>query len=234
MIYIYALKVRAIEPGMFEKLLPYVAEEKRLRIRRFVRAEDALRSLMADLLVKSIISDKLDIKTEDIVINRNMSGKPYLEGREDFHFNVSHSNEWVICAAGASPVGADIEYMSAIDPLFVERFFSEDEYADLVMREPGLRGNYFYELWTLKESYIKAVGRGLFIPLDSFSVKVEKDGAIKFKSLFDSSKYHFSKYDFDGNYKISLCSPDPVHNGDIIIKEQGALSDDILSSRCRS
>jgi len=234
MISIYALKLQTIEPEIFERLLLYTSEERRSKIRRFVRAEDAQRSLMGDILVKNIIAGELNIKKENAVISRNKFGKPYLEGRDDFHFNVSHSNEWVVCAAGGSPVGADIEYMAPIDPQFVERFFSEDEFTDLILREPGLRGSYFYDLWTIKESYIKAVGKGLFIPLDSFTVKVEKDGKIKFKSLFDSSKYHFSKYDLDGNYRVSLCSSDPVHNENIIIKEQGRINDELLSDRCWS
>lgn len=228
MIDIYAVRINRLELEMFEKLLAFVPEERRTAINKFLKYEDALRALMSSLLVKNVISSRLKIKTGDISLGRNEFGKPHLLGRDGLFFNVSHSGAWVICAAGSSPVGADIEFTAPIDPLFVEHFFSQEEFEAIVKQDPKKRTGYFYDLWTLKESYIKAVGRGLFIPLDSFTVEIGDSGRIRFSSLVDSSKYYFSRYDFDSNYKIALCSTDPAHNEKIIIKDQDEICDSIF------
>lgn len=64
---------------------------------------------------------------------------------------------------------------------------------------------YFYDLWTLKESYIKFLGKGLTIPLDSFSIVKDK-GKIELKRPLSGHQTSFNQYDLDNNYKLSLCA----------------------------
>ncbi len=70
------------------------------------------------------------------------------------------------------PVGVDIEKIRPIDFAIAERFFTASEYRLLMDTAEQERLQLFYTLWTLKESYIKFVGKGLSIPLDSFAIEL--------------------------------------------------------------
>ena len=88
----------------------------------------------------------------DIAANEN--GKPYLTAAPDVHFSLSHSAAWAVCAVSDHPVGVDIQQCRSFKPNIADRFF-------LSSLSPAERENAFYTLWALKESYVKADGRGL-------------------------------------------------------------------------
>jgi 4'-phosphopantetheinyl transferase len=124
---------------------------------------------------------------------------------DDFHFNISHSGDWVVCAVDNLPVGIDVEKIHDVDLNLSARFFSEEEHKYLLSLEISKRRNSFFELWTLKESYIKADGRGLSIPLNSFSFKfANKD--IVFTTTNQFNECYFKQYDIDTSYKLAVCS----------------------------
>jgi len=60
----------------------------------------------------------------------------------------------------------------------LQKIFSKEEASDLFAKEDNEKTEYFFELWTLKESYIKADGRGLSLPLNSFFFRIENDNVI--------------------------------------------------------
>lgn len=193
------------EEHWYNKALERVDEQKKERIVRFVHKEDAYRSLLADVLLRTILHDQLQLRDDEILFGRNEYGKPYLINRNDIFFNISHSGDWVGCAIGQKPIGIDIEYIQPIDLNIAKRFFSPDEYSALQRQPPENRLDFFYYLWTLKESYIKAVGKGLAIPLNSFTIHTEGDSALL--TGLDQS-YHCKKYDFVKGYKMAVCSSD--------------------------
>ncbi len=104
------------------------------------------------------------------------NGKPALAlptGGRRLCFNVSHSDDHALLAfAYDREIGVDLERMRPLDDAeaIAERFFSPEERQALRNLPPEERLGGFYRCWTRKEAVIKAVGGGLAIPLDSFTV----------------------------------------------------------------
>ncbi|MFE9275693.1 4'-phosphopantetheinyl transferase family protein [Paenibacillus glucanolyticus] len=159
MINVYAINIFSCKLNeiQYNNLLSCLQLDKQERIRRFHHRDDAIRTLIADLLVRSIISSELGIENQDVKFDKNEYGKPYLRSHQHFNFNISHSGKWVVCATSSYPIGVDIEYIKPIDFDIARRFFSYDEYRQLDMCNREQRLSFFYDLWTLKESYIKAI-----------------------------------------------------------------------------
>ncbi|CAM4252732.1 MULTISPECIES: 4'-phosphopantetheinyl transferase family protein [Bacillus cereus group] len=209
MLEVYVLQVPDELPHQtFLMLLNCVSNDKRERIRRFKRKEDAYRTLMADILIRSIILTKYGVPNREITFIYNSYGKPFLSWDSSFSFNVSHSGKWVVAIVGKQQlVGIDIEGVQPIGMEIARRFFAPEEYEELKVKKEKERLLYFYDLWTLKESYIKAIGHGLSIPLDSFVIQ-RKDLLEQFAICQNHSpkSFFFRQYDIDTVYKLSTCA----------------------------
>ncbi|GGG04688.1 4'-phosphopantetheinyl transferase [Paenibacillus aceti] len=206
MIQIYMTPLRTnMNPIYIENLLQQLPAPKRDRIGRFTRQEDAYRSLMADILSRWLVCSHLHIKNRSLQIEQAAYGKPMVQGVSELHFNHSHSGQWIVSAISDAPIGIDVERISDIDLRIAERFFSNQENSDLNALSPQARTDYFFELWTLKESYIKAEGSGLSLPLSSFTVRkqgeqIQLDTENSFKHCF------FRQYSPDPLHKMAVCA----------------------------
>lgn len=206
---VFALKIDSgTKECNYDRLMSFVSSEKQARIKKYRMHEDVLRALFGDLMIRYVICTKQNLTNEDLVFKLNDYGKPYLLGNTDFHFNISHSGQWVVCIADSSPAGIDVEGIRGMDIKIAERFFSKDELIDINSKQPCDRVDYFFQLWTLKESYIKACGKGMSIPLDSFSIRMAANN-IYVEDSNKSSKWYFKQYDIGEGYKMAACS---MHN----------------------
>lgn len=206
MIEVYAVKIdQKFDDLKFNKFLTCVSGEKLERIRRYYHLQDKQRALIGDTLIRYLICNRLSLNNKQLVFNKNEFGKPFLVNDSRIHFNISHSGEWVVCAVHYLPLGIDIEKIQPLDYQVAERFFSENEYLNLNNKEGQAKLEYFYEIWTLKESYIKAVGKGLSIPLESFSININ-EAAINVETVKGTGKYYFNRYNLDERYKIAVCA----------------------------
>jgi 4'-phosphopantetheinyl transferase len=147
--------------------------------------------LLAELLVRWILHAKLGLDINCIEFGISAFGKPFIKGLENINFNLSHSNEWVVCAFSRLDIGVDIEKISSIKLEIAKRFFTKEEYDRILSKDAHERIVYFYELWTLKESYIKALGLGLTIPLNHVSFNICENG-VEFKGENLMPKFGFS------------------------------------------
>lgn len=89
-------------------------------------------------------------------------GKPYLRD-SDLSFSLSHSDSFAACALSDHPVGLDLEYRGRISDAVLRRSFSPVEQA--LVRDAADPDLLFTRLWTGKESFVKATGRGILSPL---------------------------------------------------------------------
>nr|WP_170950088.1 MULTISPECIES: 4'-phosphopantetheinyl transferase superfamily protein [Bacillus cereus group] len=195
-------------------------------MKRLLNSCDVNRTLIGDLLIRSLICQKYKINNEEIRFKYNEYGKPFVENFSDFHFNLSHSGEWVVCTTANFNVGIDIEKVSEIEALkLAKEFFSADEFYDISNMNSDEQINYFYDLWTLKESYIKTIGKGLYTQLNSFSIKKESRALILYKNI--PKNFYFKQYNIDPNYKLSACATRDEFPQEIIIKDIYAICQNI-------
>ncbi|MEK5405772.1 4'-phosphopantetheinyl transferase superfamily protein [Paenibacillus sp. FSL W8-0439] len=191
----------------YELLVNQVSLEKQHKLDRFLHREDALRGLYADVLLRWLVCRQLKIPNASLQFTYNAFGKPSLLNAPAFHFNVSHSGKWVVCAIDDHPLGIDIEQLRPIDFEVGRVCFSDTEYDALMQQDAESRLDYFYDLWTLKESFVKAEGQGLTLPLKSFSFELEARPFIGFTTEGFTTEYcHFKQYELDPDYKMAVCA----------------------------
>ena len=206
MVEVYAIKLdQNIEEVVFRHVLSVISKKKQQQIQRFKRYEDAQRSFIGELLVRYIICTKYQLTNQDLTFLENSYGKPILDCPLEIHFNISHSCEWVVCAISSQEIGIDIEKMEPINISIAKKFFNVEEYQFLLMQKEAERVPSFYQIWCAKESYVKAIGVGLSISLDAFTIGIVDD-AIVLKNGIDSIDYYLKELYIDLNYKLIVCS----------------------------
>lgn len=225
---IYVVRIEdGIADGNFNDMLKLVPKDRRQRIMRFRRREDALRALAAEMLIRSVIIGECVLENGEPVFETNAHGKPFLKNKPGFHFNLSHSGCWVACAVDDQPVGVDVERIHEIDFDIAKRFFSPEEYGDLMDKAEPDRLAYFFDLWTLKESYLKAAGTGLSVSLKSFTIR--KDGGnISIKNNREMSRCFFKQYEIDPGYKLSVCALHWDFAGQVVVRELAQMEQVLL------
>jgi 4'-phosphopantetheinyl transferase len=203
---IYAVKTLDISEENMQKLCLLIADENRQRIARFFHKQDKIRTLIGEILIRKIITEQLGIRNDEIVFAKNSYGKPYLQNCRQFYFNISHSEDFMACAIDNQPVGIDVEQVKHIDDYrrIAERYFTESELAYITKTGCDNLGR-FYEIWTAKESYIKCRGKGLSIPLKSFSIEINR-GNIQAILDDEQNQFLFKQLAVDTGYKITVCS----------------------------
>ena len=113
----------------------------------------------------------IDLFREDLVYNE--FGKPSLK-RKDIFYNISHSGKYVTCAISNKIVGIDIQkHIEKFEEIISFFSISEKEYLASIPFQKLLIKE-FFKIWTVKESYVKVLGRGLYKELDSFSLFLDK------------------------------------------------------------
>jgi 4'-phosphopantetheinyl transferase len=206
MVEVYGVKIdQTIDTAGFGRFMACVGQEKRARIQRFYRIEDRQRALFGDILIRRLLCNKLLLDNKQLIFDKTEFGKPFLVNDNKIHFNISHSGEWVLGALHYLPVGVDVEKIQPLDYQIAVRFFSKSECLNLMNKEGRAKLEYFYEIWTLKESYIKAVGKGLSIPLESFSININ-ESPINVETDQGRERYYFKRYNLDEGYKVAVCA----------------------------
>lgn len=180
-------------------------KSEKIRAQRFHFSEHRQRFLLTRGLIRSVLSSyATTIRPESWVFENNQYGRPAIvkpQLSRTLHFNISHSQNIVaIAVAAVAEVGVDAEVRKAERPLYkiAKRYFSEQEYADLRNLTPVLQEQRFYDLWSLKEAYIKACGMGLAIPLRQFSFNFDEENsiAISFDARRKDNPAHWEFWQF--------------------------------------
>lgn len=160
-----------------------LSADERARAKRFVFDRDRDQFVTTRAVLRHLLGGYLERDPGDIEFEYNRHGKPRLIGQgSPLEFNVSHSSDAAVFAfSRAGAVGVDVEAIRNIadgDSL-AERFFAPNEARTLRAVPPALRDQAFFNCWTRKEAFIKALGDGLSHALDSFEVTLAPSDPVR-------------------------------------------------------
>ena len=131
-------------------------------------------SFTASLLLDHAMQCCFPAVPRPLALSVREGGKPYLTDAPHVHFSLSHSGGWAVCAVSDHPVGVDIQRRETGRRDIAARFFHPNEVQYLHSLSPADREQAFYTLWALKESCVKADGRGLRL-LRHFCVDISEN-----------------------------------------------------------
>lgn len=185
-------------------ILKYIPEDSRQQVLKYRSPVDQQRKLIGELMVRGVTAKKLQLTSGEITFSYSEKKKPLLHGHDALHFNISHSGDWVVAAFSEQPVGVDVERIRRANFGVARRFFSAEE-VDMINRlPPNRQSDLFFDLWTIKESYLKALGTGLTRALNSFTVRLENNGACLYEREQKVNVY-LRQFALDRNHKMAVC-----------------------------
>lgn len=157
---IYLVKVNSpIDKNTFQYLFEYVQATKQERILKQKIKQNADNMLIGEILAKTVIKRTFGIDIAKQNFTYTEHGKPYLSDYSDVHFNISHSEKYVVCAVSDKPVGVDIQKISEYNSDVAKRVCNGKELVQI--ENSSDKASEFTKLWTQKETVLKMYGTGI-------------------------------------------------------------------------
>lgn len=197
-----------------------LSSQEKERADRFHFRRDYNSYVVAHSLKRHLLSAIIGAEPSKLSFNTNSYGKPELITSQDMNiqFNLSHTNGLIaIAVAHQTKIGVDVELVSSkVDTYSLARsFFAEQEIALLKALPDGQKRKGFFHLWTLKEAFVKADGRGLSMRLDDFYVVDLKENNIFFNKwgakLPNWMSYSFQPTEIHYLSVVTKCRKDKIH-----------------------
>jgi 4'-phosphopantetheinyl transferase len=158
--------------------LESLSAAERARADRFHFPADRDRFVASHVALRAILASYVDVALVALLFGESLHGKPFVaapDAGRALRFSLSHSGDIAVVAVSRGhEVGVDVERVRPLDDLdgFAARYFSPAERDALGHVPSADRLCAFFEIWTLKEAYLKACGEGLLRALDAFDVTV--------------------------------------------------------------
>ena len=175
------------------------------RASAFRRPVDRDRFVARRGLMRAELARELGVAPQMVRIAADEHGKPFLRDDSDLAFNLSHSNGLALLATmRGGAIGCDIEWRNPelACPRVAERLFAPEEHEMLTALPPEQWIAGFYNCWTRKEAYVKALGLGLSHPLDAFTVSVAPGEPARFTS--DEPGWTLASFEPAPGYQAAL------------------------------
>jgi len=162
----------------------------------------------------------LGLTDEEKEIAHDFFRKPYLKNRRDIHFNLSHAEGFALLGVHNRPIGVDIEKIRPVSTGIAFRFLTEEdrEFLSKTEEDEKIWLSAFFRLWTAKESYGKAIGKGLRLPLSMTKIDWRANRICDRDEEYGT--FSFTHYlDLDG-YVICICAKEGLPPGTITFVEE--------------
>ncbi|XP_074311809.1 uncharacterized protein LOC141647497 isoform X2 [Silene latifolia] len=227
--------------SLLNQYMEILSPSEKQNVLRLGEDKHQKRALLARALVRATIAryqTSMYIDPRSLQFKKNTHGKPEVDWQHSpdwspppLHFNISHTSSLIACGISTySPIGIDVEEKTRILKnnvmSFARRFFCPDEVEHLAkILDPELQRLEFLKLWTLKEAYVKALGRGFSgAPFNTFRIHMEphtdrisdtadsKVCGIDVKSSEDPNKWNFALLELADSHFAAVCTENSEGN----------------------
>jgi len=198
-------------------LATQLSEAERCRADRFAFETDRQRFIVGRARLRQLLGARLDVQPESVELISGPYGKPALAppfADPDLRFNLSHSGNIAAYAfSHGHEVGIDIEAIRTLSEAdeIAASTFSRSENAAYLALSPSDRMQGFFNCWTRKEAFIKAVGDGLSYPLDRFDVSLAPGKPARIISIDNAAAGDFG-------WEMESFSPAPGFVGAVVVE----------------
>jgi 4'-phosphopantetheinyl transferase len=182
---------------------------------RFER--DRRQYLVTRALVRTVLSRYVAVEPQDWKFTPTAFGRPQIANENvdarAVTFNIAHTRGLIVLGiTRARALGVDVENVRVREACveIADRWFAPEEVTALHELPPEQQQRRFFEYWTLKESYIKARGMGLSMPLDQFWFSFGKDGGVRMSirgiASAAASRWRFWQLRPSDDYLLAVCA----------------------------
>ena len=191
----------------------YLSQEEKENRTKFLFQKDRDQYLLTRTMARKILAQRLGVHFSGLSFGKNQYGKPYLLDFQDkISFNISHSSGLIVLALSEDidTIGIDVEKKDRVMDLDISTtVFTEHELLEHSTLAKQIRQERFFDRWTLKESYMKAVGKGFSLSPKSFGFVLEgKDRKFLENRLASEPEYfNFQLFSVDAIYTMAICYP---------------------------
>jgi 4'-phosphopantetheinyl transferase len=186
----------------------FLTESERAFAKRFRSEEDSNRFSVGRQSLRFLLSKYLSVNPSEIMISTDAGRKPVMiSPLSNFHFNISHSGDWVMLAFANDAIGIDIEKIDPdfkFDPLLKDHF-SVPEHA-FISGSPDPVSSFYY-VWTRKEALTKGWGTGMQENLKSVEVLGKE-----FYSNHSADLWNLESFKISTLYPAALAFQGPTKN----------------------
>lgn len=190
------------------KARSFVSKDRVKKSDKFRYQKDKKLSIGVEILLNHALS-KIGIFNP--LFGTDIYGKLFLKNYSDIYFNITHSENYVACAVSDSPVGVDIEYIHEIDLNIAKNYFFGSEYEHIMNNKDKKR--IFFQLWVLKESYMKMTGLGFRLALNEFAIQINDE----INLIGHENEYKWGLWNIIGSeYMLGVCSKSKVCEPELI------------------
>ena len=211
----------ALDEDALNAAIALLSSEELARHERFRVERDRREFAVAHALLRTTLSQFGGLPPDAWRFDSGPHGKPVLApgvSRTPLAFNLSHTRGLVACVVvagapgGTIDVGLDVECVTRSTDWrgIASRYFSVAEIAQIDRVAEGARATRFFELWTLKEAFAKALGLGLSQALDATTFELERTGAIACTLPPEAvpAAWHFALYTPTPTHRLAVAVGD--------------------------
>lgn len=197
MIVLYTSIKKERHAALMHKYLNSNPQEFKNKILKYRKWQDAQLALLGRVLLKLGLNKFYGITAYEIALSEYH--KPFLKNL-NIHFNISHAGSIVVCTIADFPIGIDVEWLDQeINYLDFRAQMTDNEF-NTIQNSDNRIGD-FLNYWTTKEAVIKAVGKGLMIPLNSFEISQNS-------CIIGHEIFYLNEIFINESYKCSVSSND--------------------------
>lgn len=180
---------KVTQADLLKKYQSLLTADETIKQQRYKFEKDRHDALITRAFVRDLLSYYADVAPDEWRFEKGEKDKPeIINAPIPLRFNLSHTKNLIICAVTLiDDIGCDVEDMSRTNDVLAiaDRYFSPNESKELFSLPAEQQKNRFFDYWTLKESYIKAWGLGLSIPLKDFSFTIGEKNNLSPKQIND-------------------------------------------------